>query len=499
MKKLITKILCVTLAAVFLAGCQTNSGEGGDVTKQDQTTDAATKTEPVEEDDPGFTIDEEVEAKKNGFKGETLRILANTGFWPADDIYREEDSSEPVDSAIYQRNLALSEKYGYGIDFIGSASVNKDIKDAYKAGIKDYDVVVYCAYEACPAASSNIFLDLTTVPNLNLGKRYWDQGLFEGLSIDGKLFYVTGDISTKANSGTFLCMFNKKVAADHDVEDLYAAVRNGTWTMDKMYSISKEIGYRDDGDSRVGVEDFFPLAIQYEIYLALFYGQGGRISRKDENDLPVLCVSDERNVAVIDKIYKQTLTDNLAIDAHDYLPYADQHGIFASTAAFMDDRALFYFTNAGNIPGLREMKSDFGVLPNPKYDENQKDYFSYVYHGVSMYMIPVLAKDRADFIGYALETMAYESHNTVTPAYYDVTLLNKSQRDPDSYEMMDIAFRNRIWDLGYFAKWGNLDEQISGQIKKGTGSYANFVKKVTRSAEKAIKKYIDAYKDSAAK
>ena len=145
------------------------------------------------------------------------------------------------------------------------------------------------------------------------------------------------------------------------------------------------------------------------------------------------------------------------------------------------------------------MKSDFGVLPNPKYDENQKDYFSYVYHGVSMYMIPVLAKDRADFIGYALETMAYESHNTVTPAYYDVTLLNKSQRDPDSYEMMDIAFRNRIWDLGYFAKWGSLDEQISGQIKKGTGSYANFVKKVTRSAEKAIKKYIDAYKDSTAK
>ena len=91
MKKLITKILCVTLAAVLLAGCQTNGGEGGDISKQDQTTDAATETEPVDEDDPGFTIDEEVEAKKNGFKGETLRILANTGFWPADDIYREED------------------------------------------------------------------------------------------------------------------------------------------------------------------------------------------------------------------------------------------------------------------------------------------------------------------------------------------------------------------------------------------------------------------------
>lgn len=95
--------------------------------------------------------------------------------------------------------------------------------------------------------------------------------------------------------------------------------------------------------------------------------------------------------------------------------------------------------------------------------------------------------------------MAYESHNTVTPAYYGVTLLNKSQRDPDSYEMLDIAFRNRIWDLGYFAKRGALDEQLSGQIKKETGSYANFVKRMTKTADKAIKKYIDAYKDSASK
>ncbi|MBR6921904.1 MAG: hypothetical protein IKH51_06890 [Clostridia bacterium] len=495
MKKIVSVILCAIFALAAFAGCQTNVSDETTSGPDPEATETTEITEPVETVDVSFEIEDDIAEKKNDFTGETLTILANAGFWPADDIYREEDSDDPVSSAIFTRNNRLEETYGYKINVINDANANVTIQNAFKSGIKDYDVAVYCASEACPAAATNIFMDLTTVPTLDLGKHYWDQGLFDGLSIDGKLFYITGDISTKANQGTFLCMFNKKVAADHDIANLYDMVRNGTWTIDAMYSICKEIGYSDDGNSKVGVEDFYPIALQYEIYLALYYGQGGHIARKDSDNLPMLDLNTEKNMSVIDNIYKMTCTDNLAIDAHDHLDFANANGIFASTAAFKDDRALFYFTNAGNIPGLRDMNSDFGVLPNPKYDENQRDYASYVYHGVALYMIPVMASSRSEFIGFALETMAYESHKTLTPAYYDVTLLSKSQRDADSYEMMDIAFRNRVWDLGYFAKWGGIDDRLTTQIKKGTKSFAGFCKSAEKSAQKALDKYINAYKN----
>ncbi|MBQ7699773.1 MAG: hypothetical protein IJT49_05475 [Clostridia bacterium] len=497
MKKSLIILLCALFVISAFTACANNTQE---TNAADVTTEAGTEaeTDPVETEDENYVMDPDTVAKATQFKGEKLTILANSGFWPADDLWREEDSEDPVDSAIYNRNLAVESKYGFKIEVVEDATVQTTIKNAFKSGISDYDVAAFCAYEACPLASENIFQDLTTIENLNLSKHYWDQGLFEGLSIDNKLFYITGDISTKANAGTFLMMFNKKLASDYDLEDLYQVVRDGKWTLDYLNNIIKEHGYQDfDGDSKVGVYDIYGMGIQIEAYLAFYFGAGGRMVLKDTDQMPYLALNTEKNVSVIDKIYDLTRLDNKTIDAHDHLqepPYSTNEG-FASTVAFKENRCLFYLSNAANILGLREMDADFGVLPTPKYDENQKDYYSYVYHGAALFVIPVMNK-RTEFTGFALEALCSESYKTVTPAYYEQTLKRKSQRDADSWDMLDIVFRNRLWDLGYYARWGGIDDSFIGQIKKGTGSFAKWYKSASKSATKAINKYIDAYKNS---
>jgi succinate dehydrogenase/fumarate reductase flavoprotein subunit len=56
--------------------------------------------------------------------------------------------------------------------------------------------------------------------------------------------------------------------------------------------------------------------------------------------------------------------------------YQDQN---ITNNIFMEDRALFYGNSLSNIiANFREMKSDFGIIPVPKYDEAQASYYAYI-------------------------------------------------------------------------------------------------------------------------
>ncbi|MBP5208715.1 MAG: hypothetical protein J6330_09715 [Clostridia bacterium] len=496
MKKFLVILLCLIFAVSAFTACAGNPDDTG---KSDQTKDSTTESpDPVETEDPNYIMDPDTIAAAGQFRGKTLTILANDDFWPADDLYVEEDSEDPVNSAIYNRNLYVEDTYGITIEVVYDSDVSTTLKNAYKSGLNDYSVAAFNAFKACPLASENIFRDLTTIENLDLTKHYWDQGLYEGLSIDNKLFYITGDISTKANAGTFIMIFNKKLASDYDLPNFYDAVRNNTWTLDMLNDIIKEYGYVDNGNSKVDVEDTYGMGIQIEAYLALFFGAGGRMVLKDQDDLPYLDVNTDKNIAIIDKIYNITRVDNKTIDAHDHLnePPFTSESKFASSVAFTENRCIFYITNAANLAGLREMDADYGVLPIPKFDASQKEYYCYVYHGATLFVIPVMNKDTA-FTGFALEALCFESYKRVTPAYYEQTLKGKYQRDADSFEMIDIACRNRLWDLGYYARWNGIDDSFIQQIKKGTGTFAKWVKGITKGTNKKISEYIDAYKASA--
>lgn len=493
MRKITAILLCVLFAAVSFTACSVQPSPG--TADTDTVTDAV--TEPEETSDPDYVMDPGTLAKADRYKDQKLTVLLNSDFWAATDFFREEDSENPVDSAIFNRNIAVCERYGITLEYVVEAGVPNILKTAFKSGISDYDIAAFCAFQACPLATENLFLDLTQVENLNLKKHYWDQGLFDGLSIDGKLFYITGDISTLANAGTFLMLFNKKLASDYDLENLYQVVRDGRWTLDYLNSLLKEHGYVDDGNAKVDVYDRYGMGIQREAYLAFYFGAGGRMILKDDTDMPYFALNTEKNVSIIDKIYDITRTDNKTVDAHDHLtepPYSTGEG-FASYKAFVEDRCLFDLTNASSILGMRDMNSDYGVLPTPKYDESQKDYCSYVYHGASLFVIPVMNK-RPDLAGFVLEALAEESYKTVTPAYYEQTLKRKAQRDADSMEMLDVVFRNRVWDLGYYARWAGFDDSFIEQIKAGTKTFANYVKRTEKAVKKQIDKYIDAYRQS---
>jgi hypothetical protein len=94
------------------------------------------------------------------------------------------------------------------------------------------------------------------------------------------------------------------------------------------------------------------------------------------------------------------------------------------------------------------METNFGILPFPKYDEEQETYLSHSYDGHSIFAIPSSLVD-TDMSGMIMEALGAESRYSVIPKYYDVVLKGRTTRDDESQEMLDIIRENLFFDFGF--------------------------------------------------
>jgi hypothetical protein len=105
------------------------------------------------------------------------------------------------------------------------------------------------------------------------------------------------------------------------------------------------------------------------------------------------------------------------------------------------------------------MENEFGILPIPKYYDNQDRYYHTVSQGnASCMCVPLGLQDTED-VGLIISAIAEMSLQKVTPAYYDVQLKYRDSHDNESGEMLDIIFSSRTFDLGAAFNWGSLLSQ----------------------------------------
>lgn len=151
-----------------------------------------------------------------------------------DDFTAEEYTGEPINDARYTRNLAIEQKYDVKINVFPAASTGDGtgtnaVKQSVTTGDYAYDLTMLAGYSTCKLAADNILLDLNTVEYIDLEKPWWDQRANSDLTVAGKLFYTTGDISTADNEATYCVLYNKNMAEDLQLNiNPYDMVRDGT-------------------------------------------------------------------------------------------------------------------------------------------------------------------------------------------------------------------------------------------------------------------------------
>jgi hypothetical protein len=113
---------------------------------------------------------------------------------------------------------------------------------------------------------------------------------------------------------------------------------------------------------------------------------------------------------------------------------------------FSDGGVLFNDVDLYMLKNLRAMETDFGVLPYPKFDEAQADYYTRLGGGDLFFTGKSATKEGLERTGVILEAMACESLKSVIPAYYDIMLKTKFARDEESEEMIDYIVDHRVFD-----------------------------------------------------
>ena len=94
------------------------------------------------------------------------------------------------------------------------------------------------------------------------------------------------------------------------------------------------------------------------------------------------------------------------------------------------------------------MKDTYSILPFPKWDEAQENYYTNADDKFQVFSIPKTVSDTS-FVGMIFEALSAESYRSVYPAYYDVALKGKYSSDPSTAEMIDIIMEGRKFDVSF--------------------------------------------------
>ncbi len=440
------RVLALLLAALTIGSvsCGSAAPSGGETTSgagdmSDTTVEESTRASAA------------VAGKDYGGKSFDIFVSGNwDNEWTESyDFFSEGETGDVVNDAVYRRNTIIEDRYNVKINEInirgeasgGNGQGAQTISKGVMSGDTTYDAAMIGTYDVSNLACQGYLLDLNSqVPGLDLTKEWWDQKANEDLSMKGKMYFTTGDISTLDNDCTYCILFNKKLIDDYNMEDPYEMVKNKTWTMDNFVSMARKVSVDLDGDTKMTENDLYGMCVWQDGVLASINACGGAICR-------------------------------------------------------IVDQVLFYNRYLNVVKKYRNMNTDFVILPFPLYDSAQEEYYTTVHaYGNSFVCVPSVVED-VEMTGIILQDMACESMYTVTPAYYDVQLEGKMIRDEESSDMLDIILSTRLYDIGATYQIGGYNEKLMDMFRFNKKDFASMYSKAEKKATADLEKVNNAYAD----
>ena len=489
--------LCSFLLTVLACG---NSGNKGNDAKNAQ---ADISDNPSGGDNGGADNQQETPDAKlpppdlpeTNLNGANFVIATNDysiPIWAQRDFGAEEETGDTINDAVYRRNSLVEEKFNCRIVENKLMDVPALIKKSVKAGDNAVDAATIRLRNLSDLATGNNLVEFRHLTHVNLDKPWWDQNCVKDLSIDNKVFGVASAMSLMDKDSTSAMVFNKKLQADYQIENLYQLVSDGKWTLDKLLELCKLVSIDLDGNGVMDENDAYGLLYQRDTMTSFLSGCGEFIGGKDENDLPVLTLNTPKALEVLDRLYDILYGDKYCFHV---MKTFDRLGAAGFTEGmnrmFQNDQALFMWIRMADVENLRSMDTDFGILPIPKYNEQQKSYLQTVnpYVGV-VTSVPQCATNIENSSA-IIEYMSYESKYILQPAYYDVVLHNKIARDEESSKMLDIIFENRAYDIGDVFDFGGLGSEVIYMSMTFDRNIVSKYEKKEAGAIKAIAKLIE--------
>lgn len=408
-------------------------------------------------------------------------------------------TGEVLNDAVYARNRSVEEKFGCVIKDAKIVSKNsfdavvKAGRNAVLAADGTYDVMYLPINQITALLTEGSFRNLYDLPELRLDESWWDSAYNSAAAIGDKLYFASGDLHLMAYDSTWCIFFNEKILADNGLDMPYDLVRAGSWTLDELTRYcaaaadlngSASFAWDQNGSAVYGLSTHPHSPDKFVL------SAGEKYVRKDSG-IPVFSAGSERYYGVIEKLAALLDTaDGTSIesDADDF-----NAGKGGYMYVFANRRSAFLTAEIKAAQLLRDMEDTFGILPFPKYDENQESYRSALMSDLLVMTVPVTNTEAADTAA-VVDALCYESSRQVIPVYFDITVSQKGLRNDDSIEMMEIMRSSRDADISAIFAWNNnLVNAVRMKVFKGESSVASDIEKYGGQISADIAELLEAF------
>ena len=486
--KRLTAMLLAALLFLSAAACS-NAPENSDPASEVPSADEAGTEAPAEAEDPmtsRLSIPDNLPDVK--FNGQEYRVLTTDS---KEYQFRvEELTGEVTNDVIFNRDKTVEERFDMAIGTVISGAPYNEILNFVNAGTNECELVDHFEYKAYTPIQKGCYLDWNTIPHIDQSQPWWNTDSNAGSTINGKLFCIVGDLSVTAMQFTYAMFFDMDLTEQYgySASDLYGTVFEGRWTLDELRNVCGSIwtdlntnGKSDDGDV---------LGYAYWNYHGtdVWVTAMGETITKYEDGQIVVTLGSEKVSNALDKVIA------LVYETPGSYRFSDEtHGRNEFIAGRIAVMPMMFEDCYGP---LRDMEYAYGVLPYPKYDEQQERYYTNSMDQHSVFGVPVtLPADEYEFMGIVTEVLNAESYKTVTPAFYDIALKNKYTEDPVTAQMIDLIMDGRIYEFSFqFGEFlSNLPYMFRYELYNGQNNLASTLKKNQKAINKRLEQIYKCY------
>ncbi len=412
------------------------------------------------------------------YNGETVTFLVrgNSSDSHKYELACEKLLNDPLYDAIHYRNIDVEARLGLKIRTVEQPGTWEDqtewcntLSTSVLTNTGDFDGAAFYLSAGAGLAKDGIYYNLFTLTKdeagyLDLEKPWWNQSMTEELGVFGALFFAGSSLAITQAQNTACVffnrdLFNQKYPDDRDTA-LYQLVRDGKWTIDKMTDYVSNCwddlnsnGVADNGDV-VGIRN---LGNASGVMDAWIYAMGLDITKNNAYGEPELVLVNGQTVPAYEKV--RALFNNeggLLIASQADLGETD-----------MPNGNVMFMPNVVNYgKEMKESTVNYGVLPIPKYDEEQDNYRTCFGNIASALAIcSNLSESRAAMVSAVLELLSAESYKQVLPVYYGTVLKGHYSREQADAEMYDRILETAVFSFGFAYSTSSLGS-ISGIFRK---------------------------------
>jgi hypothetical protein len=370
-----------------------------------------------------------------------------------------------------------------------------------------YDFINTTNNTSVQLGMNSLLCDLSDTEYINLAQPWWWDGVNDALSVDNyRYHYIAGDMHVSNYLKMSAFYFNTELVESllgKEKSDLYQLVDEKKWTIEQLYAMTRTLykdttvdmsmtNQRDQGDIFGLVwSDTYETINQFVLSTRV----ANNTYERDQNGKVTLKLIGNEDAVDLVNIMRKLLHES--------------EGAWMSSTGF--DSGIIKEFSEGNyvfLPQrltaaptsyLRDMKTDYGILPYPTLEEGD-DYVSDIQTSSSSLSVQAIValNDNLDTVSAIIEALCAEAYRYTTVAFYELALKAKYARDDDASRMIDIiaesahksfiveysTYSNSIMNTLATAIKNNADvtSSIAGGADAAQISINNFISKVVKES-----------------